>query len=126
MIFQFLNRYSNVLLKVKVHIYSPDIPDSSADFTLYLPRYWNSLCNGLILYPLLLGGQRQCGFKPCPGILYRTDVLGIEPQTSRSQVQHCTTQPCTPTFINSCINGNGVFNLVVKLASDMLKRKCYL
>ena len=39
---------NSVSLKVKVLIYSPDIPDSSADFTLYLPRYWNSLCNGLI------------------------------------------------------------------------------
>ena len=29
-------------------MYSPDIPDSSADFTLYLPRYWNSLSHGLI------------------------------------------------------------------------------
>jgi hypothetical protein len=33
---------------VKVLIYSPDITDSSADFTLYLPPYWNSLSHGLI------------------------------------------------------------------------------
>jgi hypothetical protein len=46
-------------------------------------------------YPLLLGGQRQCGFKSCPRIWYMTSVPGMEPQTSRSQVQHLTTEPRT-------------------------------
>ena len=26
-----------------MHVYSPDIPVSSADFTLITPKYWNSL-----------------------------------------------------------------------------------
>ena len=38
-------------------------------------------------YPLLLGGQRQCGFKACPRLLHMTGAAGIEPQTSRSRVQ---------------------------------------
>ena len=51
-------------------------------------------------YPLLLGGQRQCRFKSCPRIIYMTSVLGIEPQTSRSQVQHLTTEPRTLPVYN--------------------------
>ena len=30
-----------ILAKVKVYVYSPDIPVGSADFTLFAPRYWN-------------------------------------------------------------------------------------
>jgi hypothetical protein len=75
-------------IKVKVHIYSPAIPNSSADFTQVTPWYGNSLYYGLISrrrmqlfaaanavhtlsvfrstrYPLLLGSQRKCGFKSC-------------------------------------------------------------
>ena len=35
-------------VKVKVYIYSPDIPIGSAGFTLITPRYWNSLFHSLI------------------------------------------------------------------------------
>ena len=69
-----------------MYAYSPDIPVSSANFTLITPRYWNSLFHTLIsqgrmqriffrlkpftqcqfsFHPLLLGGQRFCGFKAC-------------------------------------------------------------
>jgi hypothetical protein len=41
-------------------------------------------------YPILLGGQRQCGFKSCPRILYMTGVPGIELQTSFHYVYHVT------------------------------------
>jgi hypothetical protein len=44
---QFLTS-TKVKVNVKGLIYSPDIPDSSAEFTVYLPRYWNSLSHGLI------------------------------------------------------------------------------
>ena len=37
-------------------------------------------------YPLLLGGQRQCGYKACPRLLHLTGASGIEPQTPRSRV----------------------------------------
>ena len=30
-------------IKVKVHVYNPDISGSSKDFSLITPRYWNSL-----------------------------------------------------------------------------------
>ena len=75
---------------------------------MFSPRYWNSLYYGLISprrmqsfrswfnlhsisfrstrYPLMLGGERQCRFKPCRMILYMTSVPGIEPQTSVSPV----------------------------------------
>ena len=38
-------------------------------------------------YPLLLGGQRRCGFKACLRLLHMTRFAGIEPQTPRSRVQ---------------------------------------
>ena len=39
-------------------------------------------------YQLLLGGQRQCGFKACHRLLNMTSAVGIEPQTPQSRVQH--------------------------------------
>ena len=30
-------------VKEKMYVFSPDIPESSADFTFITPRYWNSL-----------------------------------------------------------------------------------
>ena len=38
-------------------------------------------------HPLLLGGQRQCGFNACPRLLYMTGAAGIKPWTPRSRVQ---------------------------------------
>jgi hypothetical protein len=102
---------------VKVHIYSPDIPESSADFTQVTPWYRNSNfftvsssweeCSAInavetihaisiyrsTRYPLLLGVQTQCRIKSCPRILYMSSMSGIEHQTSRSQIQHHTTEP---------------------------------
>ena len=107
-------------------VYSPisQLVQRTVQFT---PWYWNSLFHGLIFlgrmqrtihaaeaihtisifrstrYPLLLGGQRQCRFKSCPRILYMTSVPGIEPQTSRSQVQHLTTRTI-PFLYYSIVN----------------------
>ena len=39
-------------------------------------------------YPLLLGGQRRCGFIAFPRLLHMTSTAGIKPQTSRSRVLH--------------------------------------
>ena len=92
-------------------IYSPDIPEGSPDFPSITHRYWNSLCHDLIflgrmqrifcscshsnstiffsfhLVPLLLGGQRRCGFKAGQWLSHMTSVAGIEPRTPRSRVQ---------------------------------------
>ena len=38
-----LRRYSQLQLKVKVCVYTPDIPAGSVQFTLISPSYWNSL-----------------------------------------------------------------------------------
>ena len=82
-------------VKLKVCVYSPDIPSKSSDFTLFTPRYWNSLFHSLISvgrmqrnfcscshsystnfpstwYPLLLGRQRWCGIKACPRLSHMT------------------------------------------------------
>ena len=79
----------------KACVYSPDIPLGSADFTLITPRYWNSRFYSLISlgrmqhffctcshahstnfrstwYPLLLGGQKHCGFKAYPRLSHMT------------------------------------------------------
>ena len=52
-----------------------------------LPATIDPTLNLCTRYPLLLGGQRQCGFKACPRLLHMTGAAGIEPQTSRSRVQ---------------------------------------
>ena len=85
-------------------------PVGTADFTLFTPRYWNSPSHSLISlgrmqrilrscshshntnfhstwYPLLLGGQRWCGFKAYPRLLHMTDAAGIDTETPRSRVQ---------------------------------------
>ena len=52
-----------------------------------LPATIDPTLNLCTRYPLLLGGQRQCGFKACPTLLHMTGAAGIEPQTSKSRVQ---------------------------------------
>ena len=48
-------------------------------------------------YPLLLLGQRRCGFKACPRLLHMTGAAGIEPRTARSRVQRLNrSRPCAP------------------------------
>ena len=45
-------------------------------------------------YPLLLGGQRQCGFKPCPRILHMTGAAGN--RTPDPSLSGPTPQPTRP------------------------------
>ena len=42
-----LHLYNSCNVKLKVYIYSPDIPVGSADFPLITTRYWNSLFHSL-------------------------------------------------------------------------------
>ena len=99
-------------VKVKMCIYSPDIPVNmfSGLYIIYpqvlelalsqshLPREYAAQFSAAVAirmvpifrstwYPLLLSRQRQCGFKACPRLLHMTSAAGIEPQTPRFQVQ---------------------------------------
>ena len=56
-------------------------------YNIMLPATIDPTLNLCTRYPLLLGGQRQCGFKACPRLLHMTGAAGIKPQTSRSRVQ---------------------------------------
>ena len=44
----FADGSEDIILQVKVHVYGPDIPVGSADFTLITPQYWNSIFRNLI------------------------------------------------------------------------------
>ena len=103
-----------------MRVYSPRIPEGSADFTLVTPMYFNSLFQShlsgenaaqfLQLKPFtqyqfsfhLQGGQSRCGFKACQRLLHMTSVAGIEPQTTWSRVQclnHSVTRSTRPHYI---------------------------
>ena len=98
-------------------IYNPDIPKGSPNLTSVTPRYgthsftvssllgeWSTFSAAVAIhtvpnfcstwYPLLLGGQRRCGFKACPRLLHMTSATGIEPQTPWSWVIALTTSQC--------------------------------
>ena len=82
-----------VKVKVKVQLYSPlsthaysadSFPPLArlAQAHIYmLPATIDPTLNLCTRYPLLLGGQRQCGFKACPRLLQMTSDAGIEPRT---------------------------------------------
>ena len=74
-----------------VFINSPDIPEISSDFTSVTPMYWwNSFIVFVLLgtHPLLLGGQRRCGFNAWPRLCWHmTNAAGIENHKHWSQVQ---------------------------------------
>ena len=119
---------------VKVCVYGPAITVSSADFAFINPRYWNSLFHSLIFldrmqrifcscshshstsfrstwYPLLLGGQRRCGFNACPRLLHVTSAAGVESQTNRSRVQHLNHS--ATRVIGFCLNKVILFYLIL-------------
>ena len=85
------------IFKLRVVQRTFTFPPGEVSANLKQPATVDQTFNLCTRYPLLLGGQRQCGFKPCPRILYMTGVPGIEPQTPSSRVQHLTTQPRTPS-----------------------------
>ena len=81
------------LVKVKVFVQRPDLyailirlPFPKARIARNATATIDPTLNLCTRYPLLLGGQRQCGFKACPRLLHLTGASTIEPQTPRYRV----------------------------------------
>ena len=69
-------------------------------------------------YPLLLGGQRQCGFKACPRLSHLTGASGIEPQTPRFRVHVLTARPHAPLY--TLIDSSSCFLSLIPVPSPSL------
>ena len=97
--------------KAKVYVYGPDIPVGSADFILITPRQSKSLFHSLISFgkimkrnflqlgpctqyqlslhlenPLLLAGQRLCGFNAYPRLLHMVNAAGTLTQFATCKI----------------------------------------
>ena len=107
-------------IRVKVIVCSPDIPVGSSNFYINRPpgiethsfTVWStcgecctisyscghthstSFCS--TWYPLLLGGQRQCGFNAYRRLLHVTTTAGIEPSSLGLESNALTTWPHPP------------------------------
>ena len=68
------------LISIRMHVQpTPFLPWHGAA-TRAQPAHVDPTLDSCTRYPLLLGGQRQCGFKACPRLLQMTGDAGIEPR----------------------------------------------
>ena len=110
--------YNTAGEKVKVFVYSPDIPVGSADFTVCTPRHWNSLLHSLIsqggnaeqfpaaaaihILPFLVPPGthycwcRLCGFKASPRLFTHDQRCGNRTPDLNIRSNALSTRPHAP------------------------------
>ena len=76
-------------------------------------------------YPLLLGGQRWCGFKASPRLLHMTSTAGIEHRNPNLGPNALTARSCAPQLWGSNQYDLIIQITVISMLTDLVKELCF-